>query len=288
MPKASATYLIATDLSADSGKAAEVAARLAARTRATLDFFCAVPAAVIDEYAVDLGRAREGVEALARRHAEDAPKTTAHVAVVRDVAAAIVRRAQSSGARLLVVAPHGVTGWRRVLLGSVTEKVLRHATGSVLVARADGVRTMKHVLVGVDRGPVAATTLRNAIALARLLAARLTVIHVVRPAELLLPLVAPTGRALRIGDELLAAKAREFQKWVSSFPSRGVEVTARVVEGSPAEMLVGEATRRRASLVVVGAGGTSPLRRAFVGSVAHAVASTCPTSVLVVRGRSES
>jgi nucleotide-binding universal stress UspA family protein len=278
-----ATYLIATDLSADSRKAAALAGRLAARTGATLDFFCAVPANVVDEYGVDLDRARAATEALARRGSEEAAKATAHVAAVRDVPAAIVRRAEQTGAALLVVAPHGVTGWKRVALGSVTERVLRQAAGSVLVARSDGVAPPKRILVGLDSGPVAATTLRNAIALARLLDASLTAIHVVRPAALLMPLVGSASSALRGADERLAAHARKFREWIEAFPSRGVEVTARVVEGSPAERLVGEATRRRADLVVVGAGDASRLRRVLLGSVSYAVAATCPVSVLVVR-----
>jgi nucleotide-binding universal stress UspA family protein len=279
---AKATYVVATDLSVDSRMAADVAARLAARTGATLEFFCAVPAGVLDEFGVDVERAREAVAALASRYAEDV-ETTAHVAVVRDVPAAILRRAEKSRASLLVLAPHGVTGWKRVALGSVTERVLRHATVPVLVARRTRADGAKHVLAAVDRGPFAATTLRNAIAFARFLGAKLTAMHVVRPAELLLPLVAPAGRALRRGDERLAAKAREFQEWVASIPARGVDVTARVVEGSPAEILVGEARRRGADVVVVGSDHGGRIRRALLGSVAYAVAATCPASVLVVR-----
>jgi nucleotide-binding universal stress UspA family protein len=279
-------YVIATDLSRDSARAAEVAARLAERTRASLDFFCAFPADAVDEYGIDLARARAGVEALGRRHAEGASKSAAHVAVVRDVSAAILRHARQVGAGLLVVAPHGATGWKRVLLGSVTEKVLRHATCSVLVARPDERQARGRILVGVDRGPAAETTMRHAVALARALRASVTAVHVVRPAELLLPLVAPKARGLRGGDARLAAKAQEFRNWVGAFPCRGVRVDARVIEGSPAETLVGEATRHRPSVVVVGAGGGGRVRRALLGSVARAVAATCPASVLVVRAAS--
>lgn len=42
-------------------------------------------------------------------------------------AADIIRFAESSGADLIVMATHGRTGLRHVLLGSVTEKVVRHA-----------------------------------------------------------------------------------------------------------------------------------------------------------------
>ncbi len=282
---AESTYVVATDLSLDSRRAGEIAARLAARTRAALEFFCAVPASVVDEYGVDLGRARAAVAALARRCADDAGRpAAAHVAVVRDVPSAILRQVQRSGASLLVVAPHGVTGWKRVMLGSVTEKVLRHSTGSVLVARGDCRAPFKRILVGVVPGPGGAAPLRHAIALARTLGAELSVIHVVRSAELLLPLVAPVSRALRASDERLAAKTREVERWAASFPARGVRLSVRVIEGSPPETLVGEARRRRADVVVVGAADDARLRRALLGSVSYAVAATSSASVLVVRG----
>jgi nucleotide-binding universal stress UspA family protein len=281
------TYVVATDLSTHSTKAAQVAARLAARSHAALDLFCAVPANVVDDFGIDLGRARASAEAIVARHAELSGRAKAHVAVVLDVAPAIVRYAQRSGATLLVVAPRGVTGWKKVMLGSVTEYVLRHATVSVLVARPDAPDTMKKVLVGVMPGPSGRTTLRHAIATARALGAELTVMNVVQPAELILPLVAPADRALRLGDARLAAKTREFERWVAGFPYRGVDVTVRVVEGSPAETLVGEARRRHACMVVVGASDKRPVRRALLGSVAHAVASTCQSSVMIVRGAAE-
>ena len=45
----------------------------------------------------------------------------------------IVRKAESSGADLIVISTHGRTGAKRVLLGSVAEEVARSATCSVLV-----------------------------------------------------------------------------------------------------------------------------------------------------------
>lgn len=47
----------------------------------------------------------------------------------------IVAAAQELGARLIVLGTHGRTGISHVLLGSVAEKVARHAPCSVLVTR---------------------------------------------------------------------------------------------------------------------------------------------------------
>ena len=52
-----------------------------------------------------------------------------------DAADAIVRMATESGADLIVMATHGRTGLQHVLLGSVAEKVVRHAPCPVLTIR---------------------------------------------------------------------------------------------------------------------------------------------------------
>src|SRR5262249_51757286 len=57
-----------------------------------------------------------------------------HVAV-GSADAAIVRHAESRGVNLLVVGATGRTGRPRLWLGSTAERVVRHAHGSVLVAR---------------------------------------------------------------------------------------------------------------------------------------------------------
>lgn len=57
-----------------------------------------------------------------------------------DPAAVILEVAQSLEADLIVVGAHGRTGIRRFLLGSVSEKLARHAACSVLIARGESLR----------------------------------------------------------------------------------------------------------------------------------------------------
>ena len=49
----------------------------------------------------------------------------------------ITRVAESEKADLIVIATHGLTGWRRLAFGSVTDKLVRTAACSVLVLRAE-------------------------------------------------------------------------------------------------------------------------------------------------------
>ena len=52
-----------------------------------------------------------------------------------DVAEEIVRAAEEQAADLIVTATHGYSGWKKFILGSVTEKVVRIAPMPVLTIR---------------------------------------------------------------------------------------------------------------------------------------------------------
>jgi nucleotide-binding universal stress UspA family protein len=58
------------------------------------------------------------------------------VSLSNDPAMEIIRVAESEKSDVIVIATHGVTGWRRLAFGSVTDKLVRTAECSVLVLRA--------------------------------------------------------------------------------------------------------------------------------------------------------
>jgi universal stress protein A len=86
----------------------------------------------LPESGQDLVRAQE---ALDRRKAEVEPGTTGVTTALLagEGAATLVAHAQARGASLLVVGSRGSTGLSHILLGSVAERVIRHATCPVLV-----------------------------------------------------------------------------------------------------------------------------------------------------------
>ena len=65
--------------------------------------------------------------------------------------------------------------------------------------------------------------------------------------------------------------------------SRSIEITTEVLEGSPKELIVEEAKRWGADLIVVGSHGRGAVGRFFLGSVSLAVAAHAPCSVEIVR-----
>ena len=84
--------------------------------------------------------AREGLENAAREHLSDPSR--AHPYVVRgEPEEAILEVADREDADLIVIATHGRTGYRRVLMGSTAEKVIRLSPCPVLTVRVSGAST---------------------------------------------------------------------------------------------------------------------------------------------------
>jgi len=106
--------------------------------------------------------------------------------VLREGAAAqeILRHATALSADLITMGTHGASGFERLLLGSVTEKVLRKAACPVLTvppvssaASAAPVR-FKQIVCAVDFSDCSLDALKYALSLAQEADGRLTVVHV--------------------------------------------------------------------------------------------------------------
>ena len=184
-----------------------------------------------------------------------------------------------------------VVGWRghgavrRLLMGSVSRGVVRGSTCAVLVVpRAQRVRT---IVVGFDGSPTA----KRALALVGRLAApqdgRVTLVHA---AELMpipsgfVPGAAAVAREVRRQNTLRARTAtRDLARAAAGLTRRGWHPSTVVRHGEPLRELLGALAASRAQLLVVGARGTSGVRRLLLGSVAEGALSRSPVAVLVVR-----
>ena len=138
------TILCPTDFSGPSYKAIEVANELAVNFSANLILISVVtpihpigapgvPASFkIGEYYEEMiDFATQSLEEIETEKISDGVKTQ-RVVVQGNAADEIVKRAESDGADIIVIATHGWTGWRRWVFGSVTEKVVRLAKCPVL------------------------------------------------------------------------------------------------------------------------------------------------------------
>ncbi len=280
-------YVVATDFSPASAPAIDAAERIAVHTHAELDFLCVVPTTARGGDGDELAdRARIALGRLARDPARAGVVTSAQVMGGDDGSAASAARAAARGAAMAGAAPRGATDWRTRLLGGVTERLLRNVPRSLLVARRPRPGSRERMLLALDRSPGAARALRRALELAPLLGAEVHAVHVVSPRGSALHVDEAAGASPRHDDPAAHTLALErLQALIDAVPHAGLDVDVRVVGGSPAVAIVQEARRIRATLVVVGLHSRSRLQELFVGSVARAVATASPSSVLLTRPR---
>jgi nucleotide-binding universal stress UspA family protein len=182
---------------------------------------------------------------------------------------------------------HGRSGFERLMLGSVTESVLRQASCPVLTVppRAPDVVPMgptvyRRVLCGIDYSACSLKALEYAASLARSSDAELIVVNVLEP---LLDYVAADVADV---DNMALRTAAEHQlERVATERSGGHQgVTPQLVAGQAAPMILQLAEERAVDVIVLGVADRSHLNMMWFGSTANRVVrrATCP--VLTVRG----
>ena len=141
MPKIE-TILVATDGSPASAAASDEAIDLALRLGARLIVINVVNVAELTAassmFPGTVFTAREEAEAIARAIVDDARRSgvvATYLTWEGQPGEAIVAAAESEAADLIVVGTHGRSVIGRLLLGSVSEYVVRHSRAPVLVVR---------------------------------------------------------------------------------------------------------------------------------------------------------
>ncbi|MCA9790756.1 MAG: universal stress protein [Candidatus Eremiobacteraeota bacterium] len=191
----------------------------------------------------------------------------------------IVERAAE--ADVLVMSSHGRSGFNRLLLGSVTEKVVRLAPCPVLVVRSNQVHLdqLGRILVPLDGSKLSREALPEAARLAKATGATLVLARVVEPMPIdplfvTIPDREEEGRAV---ENYLSKLAAELD------PSIPVELLHEF--GSPARVLVEMVELRNIDLVVMTTHGRTGFDRFVCGSVAENMLRVCHTPVFLVSAR---
>jgi nucleotide-binding universal stress UspA family protein len=223
---------------------------------------------------------------------ESAPGLTIETIVREGPAAAeIVREANTMKADLLVMGTHGRSGFERLLLGSVTEKVLRKAGCPVLTvprrlpdAVPAGPVLFKRILCPVDFSDSSMQALKYALSLAQEADARLTVAHV---------LTGDLVPDFRVGDDnvSLAAFQREREEEARQLLKDAIpekvaaycSAESTIVRGKPWQEILRLASERAADLIVMGVQGRGAADLAVFGSTTQHVVREAACPVLTLR-----
>ncbi len=191
---------------------------------------------------------------------------------------------------LLVMGTHGRSGFEHLLLGSVTEKVMRRAACPVMtigdVKAAPRVGPLfRRILCPVDLTDASPRTLDMALSLAEENAARITLLHVVDN----LPGAVGPGSSLAepelgtLRQEIVEFAHERLRKSVPDEARDFCDVSERVETGTPWREVLRVAGEMEADLVVMGEHDHGAVGRVLFGSTSSHVVRRAACPVLVLR-----
>jgi nucleotide-binding universal stress UspA family protein len=207
----------------------------------------------------------------------------------------ILAKAEAIPAGLLVMGTHGHSGFERLVLGSVTEKVLRKAACPVLTVPGGVPGTVpappvlfKRILCAVDFSDCSMHALNYAMSIAQEADAHLTVMHVIE-----LPPLVPrevhenvfaTPRSLR---EYVALAEEDRRTRLNEAIPDSVRTYCAVdtvfATGKPYREILRVAEEQNADLLVIGIHGRGAIDRFLFGSTAQHLVRQAPCPVLTLR-----
>jgi nucleotide-binding universal stress UspA family protein len=224
-------------------------------------------------------------------HAEVGPRVPFETDIAEgDIVSEILEKAATHPTDLVVLGTHGLSGFDRLVMGSVTEKVLRKATCPVLTVpplAPDAVPVppalFKRILCAVDFSPCSLHALSYALSIAQTADARLTVLNVLEhlfsdePRPPLSPALRQYAASIEGDRRMRLAEA------VPDTARTFCTIETLFSEGRPYREILRIAQEQKSDLIVMGVRGRGAVDRVVFGSTTQHVVrhATCP--VLTIR-----
>jgi nucleotide-binding universal stress UspA family protein len=198
----------------------------------------------------------------------------------------LTRIAREDRVQMVVTATHGRKGLKRLLLGSVTEKLMRSLPCPLLVVRggADPARPIdetlrfKRILVGCDFSPDADLALAHALSLAQEFQSELHLAHVIEMptyTEILRPVLEHRQSSSHMIKEYLQGK---LDALVPGDARHWCNTATVLLEGQPYAQLLQYADQAAVDLIVLGTRGHGVIDTMLIGSTTDRVIrhAACP------------
>jgi nucleotide-binding universal stress UspA family protein len=190
---------------------------------------------------------------------------------------------------LVVMGTHGRPYFERLLLGSVTERMLRKLHIPILtVSHLDPDKEIvkpaavpfDQILYATDLSEGSEAGLELSVRLARGLDAQLTVAHIVQPFDAVFRGMETAAYLPEVVAETRAQVGEKLARSIARVSDGSVPITTVVAEGIPYEAINRVASDVKADLIVINLQGKGMLERALLGSTAERVIRTAAVPVL--------
>ena len=177
----------------------------------------------------------------------------------------ILEEAGETQPDLIIMGRHGYTGLTRLLMGSVTARVIGHSPCHVLVAPRGVPLSFERLLIASDGSPFSEAAWNEALSLAKAMGSALI------------------GVAVATSDRDIPTATEAVRQLEAAAGQQGITLDTMIPTGRPEEGIVKAAEFKQASLIIVGSHGRTGLKRLLMGSVAERVIGHAKCPVLVVK-----
>jgi nucleotide-binding universal stress UspA family protein len=218
----------------------------------------------------------------------------------------ILDHARTGEVGLIAMSTHGRSGFRRWIVGSVAESVLRHAPVPVLLVRttarvpdraevapletaiphlpdASTAVPIRHILCPVDLTPACREVMVAADAMATRFGADLTILHAVYdPLDVTCSHI-PHPPMEELREEMIRVAEAKLRRHVRRALGPSPRAALAVMAGSPLQQILRFVRMHRVDLIIMGTEGKTGLDHMIMGSTAERVVRTAPCPVLSIR-----
>ena len=204
-----------------------------------------------------------------------------------DPASAIIDVALREEVDLIVMSTHGRSGLQRWVLGSITERVLRHAPVAVLALQSGDLP--EEFMLTLDGSSLSELAIEPTLALAKLLDAKVTFASVQdmreQPDYDLVNAINPVddGLAERVIVEWYDRAHTYIKSMVTKYKSHGLELKGAVIEATPADGILTLAEKHNADLIAMTTHGRSGISRWRYGSVTEKILRSANRDMFIIR-----
>lgn len=221
---------------------------------------------------------QQGQDLLAHAVDQAVEAGVSYAAVLKwgNVAETILQTAAEENCDLIVLGSRGLSGFKRLMLGSISNAVAAKAQCPVLLIKqppAAQTPPWRRVLVATGGSPWSDAAVEHALALAQAQHLEVCVLYV-------------DSRRLRRGetDASLSSDGTNILALAEArAAAAGVSYETTLARGEVSAVVVEMASRQHCDVIVIGSRGLTGFKRLMLGSISNAVAATAPVPVLIVK-----